>query len=123
MLNLFRSFIEKLLVGKEDQIPSIVTSPEMKTIEEEFQKIQSSIFTKTSPETVEAIFDDFVKKGQLPGLNEEFSTAVKSLLEFNPSAVSALLSMVQPIIQKTTHINSQNAQTTLRSAAEQSFLL
>lgn len=123
MLTTIRSLVDKYFGENEEQHSLVSNSEEMKTIEVELEKIQSSAFVRTEPEIVEHHFSEFVQKGYIPALNEDVTTAVKTLLEYNPTALTTVLkyfqSTEQPTAPKSTALSTHLS---LRSAAEQSFL-
>lgn len=124
MLTTIRSLVDKFFGDNEEQHSLVSNSEEMKTIEVELEKIQSSAFEKTSSDVINQHVTDFLHKGYFPALNEDVSNAVKTLLEYNPTAIATVLEYFQSTNQTTT---SQvpialPSHLSLRSAAEQSFL-
>jgi hypothetical protein len=124
MLTTIRSLVDKFFGDNEEQHSLVSNSEEMKTIEVELEKIQSSAFEKTSSDVINQHVTDFLHKGYFPALNEDVSNAVKTLLEYNPTAIATVLKYFQSTNQTTT---SQvpialPSHLSLRSAAEHSFL-
>jgi uncharacterized coiled-coil DUF342 family protein len=122
MLTTIRSLVDKFFGENEEQHSLVSSSEEMKSIEAELEKIQSSAFTKTTPEVVEQLLTEYIQHGHIPALNEEVTNAVKTLLEYNPTAVATIMSMIQPKVQSPIAPNgTTSSHLSLRSAAEQSF--
>ena len=124
MLTTIRSLVDKFFGENEEQHTLVSQSEEMKSIEAELEKIQTSTMEKTPPEVVEQHFSDFIHKGYIPALNTDVTNAVKTLLEYHPNALMVVLESLQPTSklaspQESTALPSHLS---LRSAAEQSFL-
>jgi hypothetical protein len=124
MLTTIRSLVDKFFGENEEQHSLVSNSEEMKTIEVELEKIQSSAFEKTSSDVINQHVTDFLHKGYYPALNEDVSNAVKTLLEYNPTAIATVLEYFQSTKQTTTSQvpTALPSHLSLRSAAEQSFL-
>ncbi|MBL8004665.1 MAG: hypothetical protein JNL36_06185 [Candidatus Kapabacteria bacterium] len=124
MLTTIRSLVDKFFGDNEEQHSLVSNSEEMKTIEVELEKIQSSAFEKTSSDVINQHVTDFLHKGYYPALNEDVSNAVKTLLEYNPTAIATVLEYFQSTKQTTTSQvpTALPSHLSLRSAAEQSFL-
>lgn len=124
MLTTIRSLVDKFFGDNEEQHSLVSNSEEMKTIEVELEKIQSASFEKTSSEVVDQHLTDFVHKGYFPALNEDVANAVKTLLEYNPTAVATILEYCQSSNQalSSQERNALPSHLSLRTAAEQSFL-
>lgn len=123
MLTTIRSLVDKIFGENEEQHTLVSQSEELKSIEAEIAQIQSSAFSKTAPEVVEQLMTEHIQNGHIPALNEEVSNAVKTLLEYNPTAVATMLSMIQPKVQSPiSQSGTIPSHLSLRSAAEQSFL-
>lgn len=124
MISTIRSLVDKFFGDNEEQHSLVSNSEEMKTIEVELEKIQSSSLEKTSSDDIDQYVADFIQKGYIPALNKDVSNAVKTLLEYNPSAVTTVLEYFQPpkITTSTEVPTALPSHLSLRSAAEQSFL-
>ncbi len=124
MLTTIRSLVDKFFGDNEEQHSLVSNSEEMKTIEVELEKIQSSVFEKTSSNVINQHVSDFLHKGYFPALNEDVANAVKTLLEYNPTAIATVLEYFQSTNQTSTSQvpTALPSHLSLRSAAEQSFL-
>jgi len=124
MLTTIRSLVDKFFGDNEEQHSLVSNSEEMKTIEVELEKIQSSAFEKTSSDVINQHITDFLHKGYFPALNEDVANAVKTLLEYNPTAIATVLEYFQSTNQTSTSQvpTALPSHLSLRSAAEQSFL-
>lgn len=124
MLTTIRSLVDKFFGDNEEQHSLVSNSEEMKTIEDELEKIQSSAFEKTSSDVIHQHITDFLRKGYFPALNEDVANAVKTLLEYNPTAIATVLEYFQSTNQTSTSQvpTALPSHLSLRSAAEQSFL-
>lgn len=124
MLTTIRSLVDKFFGDNEEQHSLVSNSEEMKTIEVELEKIQSSAFEKTSSDVINQHITDFLHKGYFPALNEDVANAVKTLLEYNPTAIATVLEYFQSSNQTSTSQvpTALPSHLSLRSAAEQSFL-
>lgn len=124
MLTTIRSLVDKFFGDNEEQHSLVSNSEEMKTIEVELEKIQSSAFEKTSSDVINQHITDFLRKGYFPALNEDVANAVKTLLEYNPTAIATVLEYFQSTNQTSTSQvpTALPSHLSLRSAAEQSFL-
>gem|GEM_PF-3192502 len=124
MLTTIRSLVDKFFGDNEEQHSLVSNSEEMKTIEVELEKIQSSKFEKTTSDVIDQHVTDFIQKGYIPALNTDVTNAVKTLLEYHPNALMVVLESLHP----TTKLASPQESTalpshlSLRSAAEHSFL-
>lgn len=124
MLTTIRSLVDKFFGDNKEQHSLVSNSEEMKTIEVELEKIQSSAFEKTSSDVINQHVTDFVHKGYFPALNVDVSNAVKTLLEYNPTAIATVLEYLHSTNQTTTSQvpTALPSHLSLRTAAEQSFL-